>query len=238
MNRTFKIVKWQLSRSKKGLITFYLISVAMVIITILLQQNGIKKFLRVNGEATGLGIASMIFLFISGLNYFKEEFKFLQANSINRSMQFKTTIITFLALSVFMALINMVSGAIVNNFIPYRSLFERVYNDSNVFSVNIWTSSLHFFAITLGWFITLLYYRASKTMRVLISVSPAFLIAVFAMVEKNAGVLIYEGLVKIFGRMMGIADGNSYISVFSFLGLSVISLIFSYFLIRKAPLKA
>ena len=126
MNKTFKIVRWQLWGTKNSLIIFYSILIAIVILFVLLNNSGILVFggnddKGNTGEFNGLGIASMIFLFIAGLNYFKEDFKFLQANNISRFMQYKTTIISFLILTASMALISMIGAVITVSYTHLRA---------------------------------------------------------------------------------------------------------------------
>ncbi len=239
MKKMLKIIRYQLSDTKKAIIIYYSILICIVLMFAYLRNSGTVSFGKGDGnrDFIGFSISTMIFLFVSGLNSFKVNFKFLQAHGISRTTQYKSSILTFALLTAFMACVSLISVNIINLLIPYQTLHNSIFPEGTLIQNFVWTFSAYFFCVTIGWFITMLYYRCGKLMKTLISLLPVFIIILLSVANNLTDGRSSVEILDLMRTGMGLKDGNSMTGALSFFMLSAVSLFFSYLLIRKAPLK-
>src|SRR5665647_391197 len=132
-------IKYQLSEMKSPVAIFYFIMFCILVLGFTFKTIGVVS---INGSSvfsnsslsgpgfTGMEAVSAIFLFVCGLNSFKEFFRMLTQNGLSRKTIFAGRIITFLALCAGMAVIDkfiLVVGKIIAAQLPgthFAGLFE------------------------------------------------------------------------------------------------------------------
>jgi hypothetical protein len=236
MNNTLKVSKYLFNDLKKGMIIFYsiIVAIAMLMIAIyayVTAQGG--------GETNfgGFGFSSLIFLFVSGLNMFKPNFKFLQANNISRKRFYSANIITLITISAFMALIDTIITRVLNLIVPYENLVEQIYINNFFFSNFMWSFALFALAASTGWFITMLYYKCNKLMKTVISLVPVLIVILLAMLNNLTEGALAIAIAKFLTAALGLNNHNLYMAVLSFFILTAGTFGLCYLLIRRMTIK-
>lgn len=172
-------VRYLLHSYRNPILIFYgiILLVSLLIYTVIeVQVAGEGKVSSVNG-------ASVIFLFVCGLNAFKEDFCFLLQNGVSRKTQFSATCIAFLPVALLMAFVDSLMTALFSALFSYQGILGLIYGRAmeagfTGFLLQIgWLFCLYLFALLLGYFITTLYYRMDSKVKVLVSVSVPVLFA-------------------------------------------------------------
>ncbi len=236
MNNIFKVSKYLLRDNRKALIIFY----AIILTIVFMILSSLSQFNTTDGNVSfgGFGFSSAIFLFISGLNCFKANFMFTQANNISRKRFYFANIITLISLSLLMSLIDVILSNIMQMVIPYRGVFEQLYKSKFFLDDFMWSFALFSFVVSLGWLITMLYYKASKVIKIIISIAPVFVVVLISIIDDLTSMKVWRNIVLLIGRLLGLTNNlNSYTAVVSFFVgcIAFFSLIF--LLIRKIPIK-
>ena len=239
---SYKLAKYNVKSNLKPIIIFYLIFIALI-----------TALGMVGGDTTGLEFSSVIFLFVIGLNSFKENFYFSQANNISREDFFKSMAVTILPVALGMSIIDLVINRTYNLFVASPTIYDMAYGSRPYFLINVetWTQSnsiqtlfgtvtflfaSYIVVFAIGLLITIIYYKCNKTMKILVTLSPLFFQAIL-------GIIVYfspqfEGKLEVFIEdILGINTRNSYMAVMTFICLFIILMFFVYILVRKAVVK-
>ncbi|GAB6109912.1 hypothetical protein [Fusibacter bizertensis] len=185
------ITYFQLRESKSSIILYY------AIIIILFSMIGVQLGKNQNGSISGLDGMTVIFLFILGLNSFKDSFRLAIQNAVSRKNYYIGSIKTIIMVSVGMALIDSIFGFILAHLTNYESFFYQLYNmqDQILFSSNfvlglMMRIVINIFAMHLGLFITIFYYKLTRFWVYFVSiVVPVFLFIIFP----NINHLLFRG---------------------------------------------
>jgi hypothetical protein len=171
MNNIYKVFKYQIHDFWKAVLVFCFINI--------LITSSISATVAINGESIsfgGLEMATVIFLFVAGLNCFKSNFKFMLANNVSRKGFYFGNAIALVTVSAFMALVDAILNVIFNNVfvlnIPYEGVVMQLYRNNSFFAGFLWCFGLNTFAVCFGWFITMLYYRCNSIMKIVVSFLP------------------------------------------------------------------
>lgn len=236
MNNILKVTKYQLRDLRMALIIFY--SIVLVLSFLIISAMNFNN--QIDGEIRfgGFGASTVIFIFISGLNLFKSNFKFMLINNVSRKRFYISTIVTLISVSAFMAVIEVIINNSFKVIAPYFSLFEQLYRNDFFFADFLWSFALYFFVANLGWIITMLYYKLNKLMKTVISLLPIFIVVLITAINNLTGGVVGKAIINFFGTALGFNDNyNSYTAMLSFLiGAAVLS-VFSFILIRKMPIR-
>lgn len=248
-------IKYQLHDSKKSLIAFYLTIFLTIFLLIILSYLPDSSGIGVRGSIRGIEVASAIFLFIVGLNSFKEVFRLFLQNGISRKSLFAGRLVTVSTVSLGMALIdNMVSRIYhwilpKNGTLEYTSLIEMTYgsryqSDASGFIIFLEGVLLMFCLYNalsmMGYFITTLYYHLSKGAKIAVSIGvPVGLLTVVPLVDSlvfnNA---ISRALLKFIIFAFGYANGaNPYYAMVTLLLTFAVFSGLSWLLVKKAVMK-
>lgn len=236
MNNTLKISKYLFNDLKKAMIIFYSIVVAITMLMFALyvyiktQTDGITNF-------SGFGFSSFIFLFVSGVSMFKPNFKFLQANNISRKSFYKANVATFVTISAFMALIDIILNQVINLIIPYENLPQQIYNSNSLLSDFMWSFAFFAFAASTGWCINMLYYRCDKLMKTVISFIPVLIIIILGMLNNLTQGALARAIAKFLTAALGLNNNNPYMGALSFFILAAGTFGLCYLLIRRITIK-
>jgi hypothetical protein len=234
--------KYQLAGIKWPLIVYYIVIAALLVLfgislSIAQQQN-------TRMSVGGLEMASMIFLFVVGLNSYRPVFFMMSANSVSR----KTMFVSFLAMlgvvAAGMAVIDTLYGAAMKMAGNYQTMFEQIYNLETGAPVLVaggleWRLCSYLAAGMVGYLITSLYYRMNKAVKLLVSIGvPVLVLFIWPAVDFS----LWNGATtKAIGWLIawasGFSSGNPYIGVISDIVLTVLLGGLSYLALRRAPVK-
>lgn len=237
-------IKYNLDGMKLGLGIFYCIIAVLITLALV---NGLDRRSKVNFIG-GMEAVTLIFLFVSGLNSFKSNFKFLSANGVSRKTQFKAFLISAFVISVFMAVIDTIWSNILPEFIAYRSMFAQAYSGwfpettkVVLYGANFtWLIAYYCFTFVLGYLITALYYRMPKLLKIVVSVGvPGLLFVALPIIDTAySNGRISQFVSDFFEVTGGLRNGiNPFIGVISLLSGTAIVAILSFLLVRKAAVR-
>ena len=223
-----RFAKYQLSRFYIAVLAFYLVVVVIAIAT---------SFTGASAEFNG---GSALLIFIVGLNWFKTSFLFSQANNISRRSFYLATLLALLSLALAMSLADLVAWGVLRPVMEYQTFqFMHVYQMTGLTRF-FWAAVILTLSASLGWMITMLYYRANPIMKVFISLSPFVVMSAY-----NYGNRLTAGrLAMSLGRFaldaLGLAGGipNPHTAILSFALASIVIGALNYLLMYKTPVKA
>lgn len=251
--------RYQLNDFKKQVMVYYFVLVLLIIFLVL----GIGLVFSVSegsGSATstavgfsGIEFGTIIFLFVCGLNSFREAFRMLIQNGSSRRRIFAGRILAFITVSIGMAFINTVVlflGKFLatkrDNF-EFSGLYELMYPGRAAegallmygkgFLLNV---SMYLAIIALGYFIRIAYYRMNKAAKIAVSIGvPSLFIYGLPMLDATiAHGAISEAIYKLFTFAFGMQNGgNAYFTVVSCLITACVLAALSWLMMRRAVIK-
>ncbi|MCB2357460.1 hypothetical protein [Clostridium estertheticum] len=247
---SFRLAKYNIKSSLKSIMTFY-----CIIMTLVTYAAIANNFFGEETRLSGIEVSSMIFLFVLGLNSFKENFYFSQANNISRINYFKSLVITILSIALSMSIIDVIINKVCNIFAVCPTIYDMIYGDFPQNYVNTrvsaWTQSssvqiligtvaflfaVYIAAFVIGLLITMIIYKCNKIMKILVSLSP-FTIYLILEIALDNSPKFRERAGFFVQNMFGLSTKNSYMAVITFVCLSIISICLVYMLIRKVVVK-
>lgn len=248
------ILKYQLRDYRNTILIMYLcvyVFAAFIGIT-----NTTVHGLSIRGKSAreglnGLELASMVTLFVIGLNSFKPLFKFFSGNGVSRRTLLRGLLSGMGVIAAAMALIDTLNAFLFSHTLNYHSIFQMIYFDtvnrqpSNLFLMSVqqflWLFVAYSWIILVGFFISLLYYHMNKSAKIAVSVSvPIFLFYVLPILDVFLlkGVLS-KALLDFASFVWGLSNGyNPYIGMASMLVFAAIHTVIVWLLVRKANVKA
>jgi len=243
--RSYKLAKYNIKSILKGIIIYYALFICVITGIELIGGFSIE-----NGSSSGLEFSSAIFLFVLGLNSFRETFYFTQANNIPRMDYFKATAISIFPIALAMSIFDVIINRVHNLISVSPTMYDMAYYNSFSFK-GPWTQSnsiqtlfgtitflfaLYIVAFGIGLLITMIYYKCNKIMKIIVSLSPVAVSAIY-------GQMVYynhdfgQGVAIFIDNILGISTKNSYMAVITFICLFIILMMFVYLLVRKAVIK-
>lgn len=186
------IVKYNIGSLKKSILIYYCVFIAICALSTIFAY----KF---NGtiSSSGIELSSAIFIFVVGLNVFKENFYFIKANNLSRKSYFYGTVLSMVPISIGMSFIDLILNRIYNIFVNCPTNYDMIYTDyvniwnyanngwvqsnslETLFNTFLFQVSVYLMVFLLGFVITMLYYKCNKLMKTVISIIPILLIIVF-----------------------------------------------------------
>lgn len=241
-----KVTKYNLNTFKNSAVIFYSIFIAISVFLIVLsiRSGG-------NVSSSGTEFSTIIYIFIFGLNIFKESFYFLKGSNVSRKDYLVGTALSMLIFSGVLALIDLIINRFYNIFVKSPMLYDMTFGNFNSYYQNYWIQNndiitlvgsfllqwgLCLFAISLGFLINLMYYRANKLVKTLISISPAILIILVNFLNSNFRSIIIK-INNIISEIYLIQTKNIYSLFTSLLIIFLIGIGTSYLLVRRAIIK-
>lgn len=238
-------VKYQFLEMKKSVVVYYAVIYAIYILLI------VSLGLYVGGNTEGSNIGGMefstiIFIFILGLNSFKESFRMFLQNGLSRKTLFKSFILSITLVSILMAFVDIFNALLVNIISNYNSMYLQIYGQRYSESTSVvakylegflWSVFIYIAFAMLGYFITILYYRMNKKLQLIVSIGvPVFWIILFPYIDYNLAKGALSTSIKNFIIFAtGFKNGiNPYYFITSSIIGSIVLGILSYILIQKA----
>jgi hypothetical protein len=244
---SYKLAKYNIKGSLKSIIIYYLIFSGAIT-----GIEMVSKFSGGNGYTSGLELSSIIFLFVVGLNSFKEDFYFAQANNISRVDYFKAKAIAILPIGLVMSILDVIINRAYNLFAVSPTMYDMGYNSfslatdpkawiqsnsiETLFGTVTFLFAFYILSFSIGLLITIIYYKCNKIMKILVSLSPLAFVAILGSVATNYPEFV-EKLGVFIHTILGLDTRNSYMAVMTFICLFIISMFFVYMLVRKAVVK-
>lgn len=244
--RLKSVVKYNINDIKYGVMIYYVVIAAiMALLTVMLAEGSANISNDNIGFVSGAE-ASAIFLFVCGLNSFKQNYLYLSTNGITRKAQFFGFLISSVIIAAVMAAIDTATTNILNIFLDYRPMFYQIYKAYTAESsqlINtvmdfIWSIVVYLFALVIGYFITTLYYRMSKMLKIVVSVGvPAlFMIGSPILTIYLAEMGYMDKFYKVIA-FLGYGNGNPAIAVIITLIETAVVAGLAYLLVRRIPVK-
>lgn len=239
--------KYQFNNFKISVLIFYLVIYLILISFVILA----KIFTGTDGNMSGIEISSMVFLFVAGLNSFKESFKMFLQNGVSRKTQFVSFILNTFPVAALMALIDSINGTVVTMLTgnTYRTVFIQFYSQryhgtvlgaSQFIDGFFWSLSAYLMFVLIGYFLTILYYRLNKALKLTVSIGvPVFFLIVLPIIDSNfTSGRIFKFIKDTMAFAWGYKNGfNPYFSVVSCILVSAVMAALSWLLMRKAVAK-
>jgi hypothetical protein len=188
-----------------------------------------------NGSASGLEFATAIFIFIAGLNCFKANFLFLQLFNVTRRSFYIATLSSLATIAAVMTIIDTLLKNIYTVFIPYRyqSLYSIAYGQESLLPSLVWEFMMLLMFACLGWFITMLFYRSNKPLKIAISLSPVYLSLLSNFIPSS----FFNRLGSTFQYLIGPGSGTPWINAAGMALATIIILGLNFLLLRRAPVR-
>lgn len=259
MNKSMTFARYHLSSVLRSVGVYYLVFLtAMLLVNFLVATNE-------GSSSSGMEIAGAVFLFVTGLCAFRENFYFAQANNITRKTFFRGLVLSIPPLCVAMSLIDLLINRLLNLFIPNVMLYDMIFSGFGkpqlyaedlgsylhelqrvwypssdigyIFTGLLWSFVIYCAAFYLGLMVTLIYYRANTWQKVLVSLVPVALLYVGSAIPMMPNTFLAKTLRSVV-RFLAAAFGSS--ALLSSLSFTVLCLIFigvAFLLARRAVVK-
>lgn len=207
MTQRFKTsVLYQIWESRVAILIFYIVRTGVITVffpaLLMLLASGETSQISFNG----LEFSTLIFLFIAGLNSFSTTFRCFLQNGLSRSRLVLSYAACMVILALAMALLDGLNLLLPAQWVTYESLFGQAYGPQWMVSAGgiatslLWGALLNFRVAMLGYFITALYYRMSRLLKVLVSVGvPVLFVVILPMMEE---MFTKGAIVKAIGRYL------------------------------------
>lgn len=243
--RSYKLAKYNIKSSLRSIIIYYIIFIGVITGIEILNSGG-------NVHTSGLEFSSIIFIFVLGLNSFKENFYFAEANNIPRVDYFKATAIAILPIALVMSVLDVIINRVHNIFVESPTMYDMSYNNFlDVFHMEGWIqsnsigtlfgtvaflSAFYIAAFAIGLLITMIYYNCNKIMKILVSLTPVAIVFLFGRLSLNDPEF-GQKIASFIDNILGTSAKNSYTAVLTFICLFLIIMGFVYLFVRKAVVK-
>lgn len=212
-------------------------------------------------------LTTMITIFIVGLTFFKDPFRFYISSGVSRKRFFAGMISALGITSAATALLDCVNALIFSQFLNYHSMYQmlltpekigtliRVKSANGIYTGEVfykvaftpsmllknflWGMLAYFACAMFGLFITVLYYRMSKVQKVIVSVSvPSFFLFVLPILDQYvARGRIGSTLSRTIGWWITLGV-NPAADLVTRLALAAVLAGITYYMVRKAEVRA
>ncbi len=242
-------LKYSIFESLRAVVVFYIVIAILIALTLFLSLNGL---INGNGNSSstinGMEFSTAIFIFVLGLNSFKERLLMMMQNGVSRKTIFLSSMTSFVILCFFMSVFDRVVSLLAklvigsSDQLSYSGLFEMLYHNKNVgmsaAAVNLegflLSLGLYLACATIGFFITISYYRMNKSMKVIISVGvPVGLTVVLPVVDRIANGKISQAIIRVLNFAMGLNPQRPFHAMVTFLLIFAAFSGLSWLLVRK-----
>lgn len=239
------VIKYELYDMKKALVIFY------GIIYVLLTFLSLFPRVRNTEFISGMELASIIFIFVAGLNSFKRCFEFYQANGVSRKEQHFGFMINVWVVAAGMSLIDNIKAFVFSNIVPYHSVFYQIYGSNRAvtrgaFDISyylesfLWALFVYALFFTIGYSISMLYYKMNKTWKITVSVGfPVLLFGLSVIDDWFNHATIGFKIIDFVPISLGVAqnDHNPYLAVITTGLVTIIFTLINHAMIRRTALK-
>jgi hypothetical protein len=241
----------------EGKIVFYLCFAAIAVVASIFTAVQ-SDDQQMNIVYSNFELGSIIAVFMTSLFAYKESFRFSTANGISRRSHFAATLLAIGILSVVFSLIDTMISSISIAFSSYRPLYLEIFgsrygvadwpakltsNFPNIVQIQLenflWSIFFHLFFAILAFFITVIFYRLNKVLKIVLIVSPSFLlngISAFDIYVCNGKIgAFFAWLIPyVFGNS---TYNNPYLSILRIFAITVLFAAIAWMFARKSIVK-
>ncbi len=193
-----------------------------------------------NGS-NGLELCTIVFVSITGVLSFKEDFKTLLQNGYTRKYIFLSTVCMFVTITGSMAIIDTVIGNVLHHFISgYNTIFGMMYGYDNLLLNWLWLTVVYMLFCSLFYLAVLVINKVGKMTSLLIGVGLVgvilVIVSLFRFVFSSE---IVSNIMRFVMNAMGFMnDGtqNLLFPILSFFGIGFVLTVCSYAIIRRTEL--
>lgn len=223
MTRVYTFARYQISYFITALLIYY---ATIVVLAMTMNMPG-------SGNSTS---ASLVMILVLGLNWFKPSYKFAQANNLTRKTFYFATLGAILVYGLFMATVDTVLNGLFSH--VNVDMYSQIYEPALATQL-LWGSSLLILMGSIGWMITMIYYRSDTKTKILISVFPILLPWIINFISNMLERSTQERIIAFFAKAFGVTGGapNPYPVVVSFWVMILFVCGVNYLLMRKMPVK-
>lgn len=243
------IVKYNLSNLKNSIAIYYSILIIVCIALVVLSKIDTGTV-----SSSGIEISSVIFIFVAGLNLFKENFYFMKSNNVSRKDFLYGTVVSMIPVALFMSVLDIIINRIYNIFLKCPTIYDMTYTSigsgewyntinwiqsnsiETLFNSIIFQASLCLVAVSLGFVITIVYYKCNKLMKIIISVSPAIISMMIGIVGEIYPEFIIN-INKFIGYIFGFNSRNVYQAILTLIVIFIIFIAAARLLTRKVTIR-
>jgi hypothetical protein len=232
MNRIIKIIKLYYASLFRVQIYFC----AAILALHLVISVAVIKLTGAPGPAGVGDIITLIYMLILGLLFFTPGFKYVLSQGISRRTFFTACLLCLFSLALVMTVLVTLSYLLNLKFANVWEIYELIYRQQNIAGMIAWEFAAALFTGMLGWFICLVYYVSSRTVKYVVSITP-FVIAPFIVLgDALSGGKIGPALLSFLQTVSGFShtSPNPYIGMTTFLVLAVLLCGPVFLLLRRA----
>lgn len=240
MKRIIPLYRYLLWETVKPVGVFYaILLVALTGILLLPLFLARSASGEVMGNVSGLGVASTIFLFVTGLNSFKSGFLFASANGFTRRQYHLAVTLMLFTVATFMSLIDAGINAVVSAAWPgFFAPWPSVYTQNGPAALELWQWTMNLLLVGVGLCTTMAFYRLNKIGKFILGFSPMYVSGLVSVVDQNTGYTVTRGLTAAMEALQGIgAQPNALIGVLSMAVGTVLLFALARLLIHGAAIK-
>jgi hypothetical protein len=248
------ILKYQLRDYRNTVLVMYLCVYVFTIFIGITNTTVHSLSIKGSGSREGMGgleLASMVTLFVIGLNSFKSLFKFFTGNGVSRKTLFSGLLLGMGITAAVMALIDTLNALLFSHVMSYHSMFQMLYYDtankdlpSNLLPMLVqqflWLLFAYLWVMMIGFFITNLYYRMNKSTKIAVSIGvPVSLFYVLPLLDQYLwNGILSRAAMSFVSFAWGLSNGyNPSIGMASMLVFAAINAVFAWLLVRRASVK-
>lgn len=252
MKHTLTVMRYNLSDSLRPTAIFFSIYTAFVLL------NALLSYLIPGGNTVGSDMAILIFLFVCGVVGFRYNFFFAMANNISRRDFFLGTALSGVLPSFLSAAVMIVINRLISLFYPmptlYTLCFERerlVFGPDGVAIVaqsagkEALTLLMSFFFLAVlgfsiylvGFFISTLFYRMNKLLRMTLWIVPWLLVVLITLLWPTLPQSFTGGLTRFFAAILGITSHSAWPPMGTAMAVALLLTLCGWLLTRRAVLK-
>ncbi len=236
MKKTVRISKYILSTFIRTTLYYYIGLLSFILFALVLDY-ALSNNSSFDMNIKGFGISTNVLLLIIGLNAFKSNFMFTQANNIPRKKFYMAFILSTLTLSAILAVFETLTNNILPYFIPTIGLMDEIYHTTNIIADFLWSFSIFCLSLSIGWLIALIYYRSSKPIKIIVSFAPVFVILLFVMFNQYTNGLVFNRVGQVGRFIFSLDTLNPFLAAIHLFFLMILVFLLSYPLIAKAIIK-
>ncbi len=170
--RIIPALKYYAKHWLKGIAGFFPISILVCLWMMFGVRNLFGGGFSGDFSVHGWDMITMVFVFVTCLNAFKEQFLLFNQNGIGRNSQYLAFAVSLIAFSVIIAAIDILLQAGLRSISPYTSVFEQIFKaglsgtaDSGIslmLTQFLWEFSIFFMVGAIGYTLTSFMYRLNK----------------------------------------------------------------------------
>lgn len=239
-----KTLKYQLQDLKLSIILFFLIYLTLFVFLSISLSAFTTSDSTGNNTISSMDVATTIFTLILGFAIFKEYYWMAAQNGVSRKTFFKSSVYCILITDAILTVLSYISFVMLNLIFKTAVLsqFELSYPtfEHNVFVTGI-TMILFIFVtynmfFMFGFFISVLFYRASKIGKITIAAGLPILIFFLLPISVSFIPGFWKKVIEFVLAVSGVASGNPYYGIVTYTIITIIFGLLSYPLVKKAEI--